>query len=246
MRIDWWTLALQTVNVLILIWILGRFFFRPIMDIVAKRQQQANKLLSDAASDRDAAANMRAEADKALADVAAQRGNLIAAAHAEAQSEKERLLAQTSQELAKLRAEAQTAIARDRAAAEAQIIAHASELSLEIVSRLLGRFPHRVLLHAFLDEICSEIRSLSADARDNIAGAVKTGRQIEVVTAAPLSADETQAVGAILEKAFGAALPLVFRTEPAIIAGIEIHSPNAIIRNSWAGDLDRIRQELKS
>ena len=50
MRIDWWTLALQTVNVLVLIWILGRFFFRPVMDIVVKRQQEANKLLADAAA----------------------------------------------------------------------------------------------------------------------------------------------------------------------------------------------------
>ena len=42
MHIDWWTLAFQTVNVLVLIWILGRFFFRPVADIVAKRQAQAD------------------------------------------------------------------------------------------------------------------------------------------------------------------------------------------------------------
>ncbi|HUI13727.1 MAG TPA: F0F1 ATP synthase subunit delta [Xanthobacteraceae bacterium] len=246
MRIDWWTLALQTVNVLILIWILGRFFFRPVMDIVAKRQQQANKLLSDAARDRDAAVNIRGQADQALADIAVRRADMIAAAHAEVRSEKQRLLAQTSQELANLRAEAETAIARDRAAAEAQIIAHASELAVEIAGRLLGRFPHRVLLQGFLDEICGEIRALPADARDAMAAAGRAGRQIEVVSAAPLSADETHAVAAMLAKAFGTELPLVFRSEPAIIAGIEIRGPNTIIRNCWAGDLDRIRQELKS
>src|SRR6516162_6653699 len=49
MRIDSWTLALQTFNVLILVWILARFFFRPIMNIVAKRQEEAKKLLTDAA-----------------------------------------------------------------------------------------------------------------------------------------------------------------------------------------------------
>jgi F-type H+-transporting ATPase subunit b len=49
MRIDWWTLALQTANVLILIWLLGRFLFRPVADIVARRQDEANKLIADAA-----------------------------------------------------------------------------------------------------------------------------------------------------------------------------------------------------
>jgi F-type H+-transporting ATPase subunit b len=38
MHIDWWTLALQTVNALVLIWILTRFFFHPVMNIIAKRQ----------------------------------------------------------------------------------------------------------------------------------------------------------------------------------------------------------------
>ena len=48
MHIDWWTLAFQTVNVLVLIWILARFFFRPVVDIVAKRQEEANKVLAEA------------------------------------------------------------------------------------------------------------------------------------------------------------------------------------------------------
>jgi len=246
MRIDWWTLALQTVNVLILIWILGRYFFRPIMDIVAKRQREANNLRMDAARDRSEAANARLEADKALATVAAQREGLMAAAQAQAQAEKQNLLAQTSQEIAKLRAEAETAIAHDQAAAEAQIVARAGDLSVEIARRLLARFPHRLLFDAFFEEICAEVRSLSAEARDGFSGAAKSGRQIEVVTAAPLSVDETLKLSAALKSTFGAELPLVFRSEPAIIAGIEIRGPTTIIRNSWAADLDRIRQELKS
>ena len=38
MRIDWWTLAFQTINVLILIWILSQFLFRPVVAIIEQRQ----------------------------------------------------------------------------------------------------------------------------------------------------------------------------------------------------------------
>ena len=56
MPIDWWTLALQTVNVLILVWLLARFFCRPVAAmIVAKRQEQASKLLADAVAARQEA-----------------------------------------------------------------------------------------------------------------------------------------------------------------------------------------------
>jgi F-type H+-transporting ATPase subunit b len=246
MRIDWWTLALQTINVLILIWILGRFFFRPIMDIVTKRQQEANKLLGDAAHDRQEAADRLAEIDAARANITTERDQLIAAAVAAARDEKQNLLAQASEEIAKLHAQAEAAIARDRVAAEEQIIDRASDLSIDIARRLLTRFPHRDLLRAFVDDIGRKLRALPDEVRADLAAAAAKGRQIEVVTATSLSDEETHYVRGVLEKALDADLPLTFRSDPAIVAGVEIGGPNAIVRNSWHADLDRIRQELKS
>ena len=244
MRIDWWTLALQTVNVLVLIWLLARFFFRPVMAIVIKRQQEANKLLADAAHARQEAAATRAAADKARAQIAEERDSLIAEARNAAQTEKQNLLAKSAQEIGKRDDEAQAAIARERAAAEAAIIDRASELSIDIAQHLLSRFPQREMLDAFVDEICREVRALSSAARERLAAAAATGHPIEIVTAAPLSGGETQHVRVALEKAFGVELPLVFRSDPAIISGIELNGTNTIIRNSWRADLDRIRQEL--
>lgn len=244
MRIDWWTLALQTVNVLVLIWILARFFFRPIMDIVAKRQEQANKLLADAAHARQEAADVRADADKARAKIAAERERLMAEARDAAQIEKQNLVAQSSQEIAKLHGEAEAAIARDRAAAEEAIIDRASKLAVDIAQRLLARFPHQYILCAFIDEICREVRALSSEARKNLASAAATGHPIEILTAAPLSSGETEHVRGALKEAFGVDLPFAFRSDPAIISGIELKGQNTIIRNSWRADLDRIRQEL--
>ena len=48
MRIDWWTLGLQTFNVLVLVLILSRFLFRPVAAIIEERRAAAAKLLADA------------------------------------------------------------------------------------------------------------------------------------------------------------------------------------------------------
>jgi F-type H+-transporting ATPase subunit b len=48
MQIDWWTLGLQTVNALVLIWLLAHFLFRPVVDAIAGRQKAAGQLLADA------------------------------------------------------------------------------------------------------------------------------------------------------------------------------------------------------
>lgn len=55
MRIDWSTLALQTINVVVLVWLLSRFLFRPVSDIIAKAlDAHATRLAIDIARARRA------------------------------------------------------------------------------------------------------------------------------------------------------------------------------------------------
>ena len=67
MHIDWWTLGLQTVNAVVLIWLLAHFLFRPVADAIAGRQKAAGQLLADAKAAKAAA---EGERDEALAESA--------------------------------------------------------------------------------------------------------------------------------------------------------------------------------
>ena len=242
MRIDWWTLALQTINVLVLVWILARFFFRPIANIVAKRQEEANKLLSDAAAAREKAADAQAEADKLRAGIAAERDRLIAEAQKAAQLEKRNLLAQTSKEIAKLRSEADAAIVRDQEAAGQALMARASELAVDIAQRLLGRLPSSALFAAFLDGLCQKLRALPPGERSSFTSAA--GRPVEIVTATTLSKMEIVQIRSALREALSPELQFEVCSDPSIVAGIELRGPNMIVRNSWQADLEQIREEL--
>jgi F-type H+-transporting ATPase subunit b len=244
MHVDWWTLAFQTVNVLILIWILGRFFFRPVVNIIAKRQDEVNSALAEAAAARRNADDVRAETDKARAEIGAERDRLVAEARTSAQKERADLLARSSQEIAQQRSEAEAANARDQTAAEQAIIARASELSVEIARRLLGRFPPDIALSAFLDGLCRELHTLPPETRDGFTSATTPDRAVEIVTAAPLTEEEARKVGDALKAELSSEPAFVFRADPALIAGIELRSASAIVRNSWQGDLERIRLEL--
>jgi F-type H+-transporting ATPase subunit b len=244
MHLDWWTLALQAVNVLVLIWILARFFFRPIADIIAKRQQETNKLFADAEAALKQAAQARSEAENARAEVAAERDRLLAEAQKSAQAEKAKLLEQAAQDAAKLRRESETAIARDRAAVQQQVIDHAGTLSVDIARRLLTRLPANLTLEAFLATLCAEIGKLAPEALSGFNAATASGRPIEVLTPAALNEQEMGRVRDALKQAFGRDLPLSFRSEPALLAGIELQGHNVILRNSWRADLDKIHEEL--
>jgi F-type H+-transporting ATPase subunit b len=243
MQIDWWTLALQTANVLILIWLLSRFLFRPVTEIVARRQDEANKLLAGAAEARRQAEDERTRLERARADVAAGRDKMIAEARAAADTERTALLARTSEDMTKLRAEADAAISRDRVAMEKMLVDDARELSIHIARRLLGRVGPSASVDIFLAGLCEQVRALSPQERDAF---VQTPGEegVEIVTAAPLSPDVTEQVRHAIAVALGSKPTLVFRSDPAVIAGIELRSRHTVIRNSWRNDLEHIREEL--
>ena len=93
MHIDWWTLGLQAVNALVLIWLLAHFLYRPVVDAIAARQKAAGQLLTDAQTAKAAA---EAERDKATAETAhlvEHRNESFKAAEADAAAEKAALLA---------------------------------------------------------------------------------------------------------------------------------------------------------
>lgn len=243
MRIDWWTLALQTANVLILIWLLARFLFRPVADIVTRRQEEANKLLDDAAGMQRQAEDARADLERARANIVAGRDKAMAEAHTAAESERLALLTRTNEEITKLRAEADAAISRDRIAMEKTLIERTRELSVEIARRLLERVSPMIAAEAFLVGLCQQARALPPQERT--AFMATEADSIEIVTASPLNAEEAERIRSAIEEAFAGRRAFAFRSDPAVIAGIELHSRHAVIRNSWQGDLERIHKELK-
>jgi F-type H+-transporting ATPase subunit b len=244
MHIDWWTLALQTVNVLILVWILGRFLFRPVMAIIDKRQQVANGLLADAEQARQRADEALNDAERTRAEIADRRQVLLDQARAEARIEKTHLVEQASLELSKMRQKAAIDLQHDRADVEEALIDRARELSLDIARRLLDRLSTEAALPSFLDGLCERARSLSPEAREGLVRDGRAGTDCVVATAWELSAEQRQQVEDKLAKAIGRDLPLSFCHDPTLVAGFELHGATTIVRNSWRSDLGRIREEL--
>src|SRR5450432_3984776 len=107
MTIDWWTLGIQTVNVLILVWLLGRFFWRPVAAMIEQRRAAA----------RGQATAALAEIERTRAGFAQEREAILAAAHDAAERAREARLAEAAKEAASLEAAARGAMAKEKEAA---------------------------------------------------------------------------------------------------------------------------------
>ncbi len=237
MHIDLWTLALQTINVLVLVWLLAHFLFRPVAAIIAERRAAADKLLTDATAKLQQAADAAATIANQREGLAAEGQRILTEARAAAEAERATLLQHATDAAARLQSDAQQAIARDEHAMHEALEREANELALTIASRLVQRVPARALNHAFLKSLADTLAT--HPARGSL-----TGTTIELCSAVPLDAAAQADCRDLLTRALGAAPDLAFRTDPTLIAGLELAAPHTLIRNSWRADLERITDAL--
>ncbi len=240
MHIDWWTLALQTVNVLVLLWLLKRFLLQPVAGIIAARQAAAKKLMDEAGA---AKAGAEAEREKAAAETAgllAEREERLKQGLREAAAAKAAVLAEARQDADKLRSAAQAEIARERLDAQAAYGDQARALALDIARRLFTRLPDSARVAGFIDGLAQAVAALPEDTRSAI------GASEAVALRAPrgLTAEEEDACCSRLSAALGHPVKVTVTADPDLIAGLEVDTRHALVRNSFRADLDRIAEEL--
>ncbi len=241
MHIDLWTLGLQAINVLVLVWLLARFLFRPVAAIVVQRRQATEALLADAEAARARAQAAEAEIAQQRAGVAAEADRLRAAARQDAEAERASQLAQVQAEVAHAQADAEAALARERAQSQLALESRACTLAVDIARRLLTRLPEAAIIDAFARMLADDLAGLPDAERADLAAAPD---RLEVVTAAPLDAAGRAAIQAALTQALGASPKPTYRTDADLLGGIELRGPHTRVRDTWRSDLDRIAGEL--
>lgn len=237
MSIDIWTLALQTVNVLILIWLLQKFFWRPVAAMIAQRRDAAQAVLAEAEQQRAASAAERTEIERIRAGFAQERAEILAAAQMDAGTLKDAAARDAAAAAMAAETAAQTRIEAATRAAEAASRAQAVQLALEIAALLAARLDGAAVRAAFLDWLLREVETLPPSARP-------PGEQLELTSAAPLPAAEEQEIARRIAASFGGTPDIAFATDPALIAGLELKGKTFQLQNSWRADLGRIRERL--
>jgi F-type H+-transporting ATPase subunit b len=239
MTIDWWTLGLEAVNVAVLIWLLARFFWRPLAVMIEERRIAAAKDLTEAAAKRSEAEKALAEIAVTRAGLAKERESMLVAAAGEADKEHAARLAQAVKEIEALRATAHAAIVKQKDDASKAWREQAAKLAVDIAGRLVAGLDGALPAGPFLDGLVREIQQLPDTQRHGLAS-----NTLQFVSAHPLGAEEQSQCRERLAGALGGTPVLSFGEDSALIAGFALHGCNLVISNNWRGDLDRILADL--
>ena len=132
-------------------------------------------------------------------------------------------------------------LARERAESQLALEARACTLAVDIARRLLARLPEAAITEAFARMLADDLAALPDAERADLAAAPD---RLEVLTAAPLDAAGQAAIQAALTRALGTPPAPTYRTDAALLGGIELRGPHTRVREVWRTDLDRIAGEL--
>lgn len=239
MRIDWQTLALQTVNVLVLIWILSRFLFRPVAAIIEERRRAAAKILEEAETTKKQAILAREAAEAESVRIAAGRDAVLRQAAVDAETQHAAALASAREEVDQIRSAAEAEIHSRRAAEESAASDRSARLAVDVAEKLLARLPDSARVDGFIVGLAEALASLPEASRDGFGDGTA-----KLTAARPLTAAETQSCRNAFAHALGRPFDFTVLADPDLIAGLELETPHAVVSNSFRADLKRIVQEL--
>lgn len=223
MELDWTTFALEIVNFLVLVWILKRLLYRPILKVIAERKAEIQKTVSDAETLRNEARALREQYENRLVEWNRNKETVRNRMVEEVQAEKVRLLAELrtslEQERDKARALEERRLADLTRQAEDAAIAQAGQFA----ARLLARLASAELEANLVELLLEDLGRISDDRRQAIRTACAKGDVPAVVTSAYLlSQSQRQSLLEALRSLLGQSISCEWREDQSLLAGIRL------------------------
>lgn len=131
------TFVFSIVMFLIMFWIVSRFGFKPIANMLEKRQTHVETQISEAEENRAQAERLLHEREQLLEEARQEAKYIIDSARSRADEQGRELIAQAQAEVARLLEDNRKQIGRERQEALDSVLTRVSELTVELTTMLL-------------------------------------------------------------------------------------------------------------
>jgi F-type H+-transporting ATPase subunit b len=251
MLIDWFTVGAQVLNFLILVWLMKRFLYKPILNAIDTREKRIASELADATAKQAEAQKERATFQQKNVDLDQQRTVRLRQATDEANAERERLLDEARKAADALGARRQESLANDARNLNQAITRRAQDEVFAIARKALSDLATTSLEERISEVFIRRLRELSADAKRVLTRALETAAEpARVRSAFDLPADQRAAIQNALNETCSAdpSTPLragvrvQFETAPDLVSGIELTSNGQKVAWSIADYLASLEQ----
>jgi F-type H+-transporting ATPase subunit b len=239
LELNWTTVVLEMVNFLVLVWILKRFLYRPVLQVIEERRARVEATLSEARQRQEEADELRSQYENRIAEWQREKQAARETFQREIQQQRGQALEALEATLAAAREKAR--VLEERRWREFE--EGAERKGLELGARFAGRLLEKLAGPEFEDRILpllaqglAELPDEQRSALRRAAAAAEDGVRVE--TAHPLSSQQRDTIAHAVQDLLGAEVRCRFEATPALIAGLRLSL------GDWSLGLN-LRDELK-
>jgi F-type H+-transporting ATPase subunit b len=240
MELSWSTFVLEVVNFVVLVWILHRFLYRPVLAVIDQRRSAIEAKLHEAHRVNDEAEALKDQYESRLKTWEAERSAAQDQLADELGAERARRLQDLEAELEERRQKAGVAAERQAAehasAVERQALQQAADFSSELLGQASGPELESRLVQLLLDDL----DGLSSDQIEALRD--QWGEPPSVITvssAFALDDNQRHGIESRLRQLSGLEVPVHFELDPGLLAGVLIElgawTVGANVRDELAG-----------
>lgn len=238
MELSWSTFVFEIINFLILVWILKRCLYQPVLGVIARRREGVEKTLADAQALKAEAEALQDQYRRRLADWEQEKAQAWEALQREINAERNRQMEQLQTTLAQERE-------RDRIL-EVRRLEELARRQEEAAIVLAGRFAQRLLerlagpeLEArLIDATLEDLAQLPAERREALQTAYENDTvPLQISGAYPLDEARKERLQQALHRLLGRTADCRFNQAPELIAGLRITLGSWVVRANLHDEL---------
>ena len=225
MLIDWFTVGAQALNFIILVWLLKRYLYGPILNAIDAREKRIATELADADAEKAHARKERDEFRRRNEAFDQRRAALLSQATEEAKAERQRLIDEARAAAEALSVKRQAALHADANSLNQAIRRRTQQEVFAIARRVLADLAMSGLEERICEVFARRLRSLDDKEKKALAAALKDSSAPALVRSAfEVPAAQRAALQRALNETFATNVHLLFETAPDLVSGIELIS----------------------
>lgn len=223
MLIDWFTVIAQVVNFLILVWLMKRYLYQPILKALAAREQRIAASLADADAKMAEAVQEREDYARKNTEFDRQRAALLFKAQDEAGSERNRLFEAARNDADTFRDKLQGKLSDEYIRLRESINHRTRDEVFAIARKTLSDLAGVTLEARMAEVFIARLLGLGSEEKARLAAVLKSPDMPVVVRSAfELAPAQRAPIEAAIKTTLAGTSPVQFEIVPGLIGGVEL------------------------
>lgn len=237
MMFNWWTFLFETLNFVVLAYVLHRLLYRPLRAAIDKRREANARAQSEAEQARRAAEELRAQLQEQLSQLDRERQELIRTAREQADAQRQQLLAAAQQTIQRQLDEARQALERERAEALKALQGELMDQAVALARRLLAESCDRSLQQQLALRLVQSLEQLSDEEKRSLRAGCQPGESLVLESADGVDASTLARLNAAAAAIVGRPAEVTVEQRPELIGGVRLRLAGQVWDASLAGQL---------